>query len=79
MFVHDTIGDFITVIGILVDRQAHCSYPHSNLRAGLAHLKGWLVSIVRETKSEEGRKRLEIRNMNGESAIGNFPSRQPRS
>ena len=37
MSVHDTIGDFITVIRNAGQAgKENCSYPHSNLREGIA-------------------------------------------
>ena len=39
MSVHDTIGDFITVIrNAGLAGKSNCSYPHSNLRAGIAKI-----------------------------------------
>ena len=74
MSVHDTIGDFITVIRNAGQAgKPKCSYPHSNLRAGLASIlkERGFVSDCAETKSEEGHKRLEVhlKYVNGESAI----------
>ena len=74
MSVHDTIGDFITVIRNAGQAgKSTCSYPHSNLRAGLASIlkERGFVSDCAETKSEEGHKRLEVhlKYVNGESAI----------
>ena len=74
MSVHDTIGDFITVIRNAGQAgKPMCSYPHSNLRAGLASIlkERGFVSDCAETKSEEGHKRLEVhlKYVNGESAI----------
>ena len=74
MSVHDTIGDFITVIRNAGQAgKPTCSYPHSNLRAGLASIlkERGFVSDCAETKSEEGHKRLEVhlKYVNGESAI----------
>ncbi|HAE10589.1 MAG TPA: 30S ribosomal protein S8 [Opitutae bacterium] len=74
MSVHDTIGDFITVIRNAGQAgKPTCSYPHSNLRAGLASIlkERGFVSDCAETKSEKGHKRLEVhlKYVNGESAI----------
>ena len=63
MSIHDTIGDFITVIrnaGLAGKDQ--CSYPHSNLRAGIAKIlkdRGF-VRDCRASDSENGFKVLEI-------------------
>ena len=78
MSVHDTIGDFITVIRNAGQAgKPTCSYPHSNLRAGLASIlkERGFVSDCAETKSEEGHKRLEVhlKYVNGESAIKGIP------
>ena len=74
MAVHDTIGDFITVIRNAGSAgKASCQYPHSNLRAGVATIlrdRGF-VEKVSETKSDSGIKHLEIelKYVNGEHAI----------
>jgi len=74
MSVHDTIGDFITVIRNAGQAgRTTCTYPHSNLRAGLASIlkERGFVSECSEGKTEEGHKRIEIhlKYVNGESAI----------
>ena len=74
MSVHDTIGDFITVIRNACQAgRTTCTYPHSNLRAGLASIlkERGFVSECSEGKTEEGHKRIEIhlKYVNGESAI----------
>ena len=74
MSVHDTIGDFITVIRNAGQAgRTSCTYPHSNLRAGLASIlkERGFVSECSEGKTEEGHKRIEIhlKYVNGESAI----------
>lgn len=64
MSVHDTIGDFITVI-----RNAghagkdNCSYPHSNLRAGIAKIlkQRGFVDDFHEADNDKGFKMLEIK------------------
>ena len=74
MAVHDTIGDFITVIRNAGSAgKASCQYPHSNLRAGIATIlrdRGF-VEKVSETNSDSGIKHLEIelKYVNGEHAI----------
>ncbi|MBO94353.1 MAG: 30S ribosomal protein S8 [Opitutales bacterium] len=63
MSVHDTIGDFITVI-----RNAGsvgkdiCSYPHSKLRAGVGRIlkKEGFIKGIRETDGDSSCKQLEI-------------------
>lgn len=74
MSVHDTIGDFITVIrNAGLAGKTSCTYPHSNLRAGLASIlkERGFVSECSEGKTEEGHKHIEIhlKYVNGESAI----------
>ena len=74
MSVHDTIGDFITIIRNAGQAgRTTCTYPHSNLRAGLASIlkERGFVSECSEGKTEEGHKRIEIhlKYVNGESAI----------
>ena len=74
MSVHDTIGDFITVIrNAGLAGRTTCTYPHSNLRAGLASIlkERGFVSECNEGKTEEGHKHIEIhlKYVNGESAI----------
>jgi small subunit ribosomal protein S8 len=74
MSVHDTIGDFITVIrNAGLAGRTTCTYPHSNLRAGLASIlkERGFVSECSEGKTEEGHKHIEIhlKYVNGESAI----------
>ena len=71
MSVHDSIGDFITVIRN-AGRKA-CSYPHSNLRSGIANIlkeRGFLEDCT-ESKAESGIKNLEInlKYVNGQHAI----------
>lgn len=74
MALHDTIGDFITVIRNAGSAgKASCQYPHSNLRAGIAIIlrdRGF-VEKVSETKSDSGIKHLEVelKYVNGEHAI----------
>ena len=58
MSVHDTIGDFITVIRNAGQAgKENCSYPHSNLREGIA--KRDIQSIL-----TEGRAQVEIDTQN---------------
>lgn len=63
MSVHDTIGDFITVIRNAGQAgKTTCTYPHSNLRAGLASIlkeRGFVLDCT-EVKSEKGHKCLEV-------------------
>ena len=63
MAVHDTIGDFITVIRNAGSAgKSTCQYPHSNLRAGIATIlrdRGF-VEKVSETEAESGIKNITI-------------------
>jgi small subunit ribosomal protein S8 len=64
MSVHDTIGDFITVIrnAGLAGKES-CTYPHSKLRAGIAKIlmdRGF-VADCGEGDNEKGFKTLEIK------------------
>ena len=63
MSVHDTIRDFITVIRSAgLAGKSSCSYPHSNLRAGLAKVlkdRGF-VTDCSEVANEKGFKSIEI-------------------
>ena len=74
MSVHDTIGDFITVIRNAGQAgKTTCTYPHSNLRAGLASIlkdRGFVLDCI-ESKSEKGHKCLEVqlKYVDGEHAI----------
>tara|TARA_B100001093_G_scaffold74432_1_gene65167 strand:- start:5882 stop:6280 length:399 start_codon:yes stop_codon:yes gene_type:complete len=74
MSVHDTIGDFITVIRNAGDAgKSSCSYPHSNLRVGIANIlkERGFVENCSEAENEEGLKNIEIqlKYVNGEHAI----------
>jgi small subunit ribosomal protein S8 len=63
MSVHDTIGDFITVIrNAGAAGKAMCSYPHSKLRAGLTHIlkEEGFVNDFREITDKSSHKHLEI-------------------
>ncbi len=74
MSVHDTIGDFITVIRNAGKAgKSSCFYPHSNLRAGIAEIlknRGF-VENCGEASSSKGHKNLEItlKYVDGEPAI----------
>ena len=74
MSVHDTIGDFITVIRNAGQvGKTTCTYPHSNLRAGLASIlkdRGFVLDCT-ESQSENGHKCLEVqlKYVDGEHAI----------
>lgn len=74
MSVHDTIGDFITVIRNAGDAgKSSCSYPHSNLRVGIAKIlkdRGFVESCS-EAENEKGLKNIEIqlKYVDGEHAI----------
>ena len=74
MSVHDSIGDFITVIRNAGSAgKSTCSYPHSNLRSGIANIlkeRGFLEDCT-ESKAESGMKNLEInlKYVNGQHAI----------
>ena len=60
MSIHDTIGDFITVIrnaGLAGKDQ--CSYPHSNLRAGIAKSSKIEALSGGESDSKNGFKVLD--------------------
>ena len=74
MSVHDTIGDFNTVMrNAGTAGKATCTYPHSKLRAGLASIlkERGFVADCSEAKSEQGHKCLEIqlKYVDGEHAI----------
>jgi small subunit ribosomal protein S8 len=74
MAVHDTIGDFITVIRNAGSAgKTTCEYPHSNLRSGIATIlrdRGF-VGNFSEIESDKGVKHLEIhlKYVKGEHAI----------
>ena len=64
MSVHDTIGDFLTVIRNAggVGKEA-CTYPHSKLREGIARIlkeQGYVEDYA-ETADARGHKSLEVR------------------
>ena len=74
MAVHDSIGDFITVIRNAgkVGRDS-CSYPHSNLRLGIVKIlkaRGF-VEDSEESVNEKGIKNINVKlkYVNGEHAI----------
>ena len=74
MSVHDTIGDFITVIRNAGDAgKTACSYPHSNLRVGIAKIlkQRGFVENCSEGQTDKGLKNIEIqlKYVNGEHAI----------
>ena len=62
MAVHDTIGDFITVIRNAGSAgKSTCQYPHSNLRAGIATIlrdRGF-VEEVSESEKIRGYKKTK--------------------
>ena len=63
MSVHDTIGDFITVIrNAGAGGKEVCSYPYSKLREGVARIlkEEGFVDEIRETTDESNHKQLEI-------------------
>tara|TARA_B100000035_G_scaffold92523_1_gene78180 strand:+ start:3335 stop:3733 length:399 start_codon:yes stop_codon:yes gene_type:complete len=64
MSVHDTIGDFLTVIRNAGQAgKDSCSYPHSNLRAGIAKIlkdRGFVHDCL-EGDNDKGFKTLEIK------------------
>jgi small subunit ribosomal protein S8 len=74
MSVHDTIGDFITVIRNAGQAgKSSCSYPYSNLRAGIAKIlkdRGFVLDC-QESDSINGFKSLvlELKYVSGKSAI----------
>ena len=74
MSVHDTIGDFITVIRNAGQAgKPSCTYPHSNLRAGIVSIlkeRGFVLDCS-EAKSDKGHKCLEVqlKYVDGEHAI----------
>lgn len=74
MSVHDSIGDFITVIRNAGSAgKSTCSYPHSNLRVGIAKIlkdRGFLEDLSEGT-NEKGIKNIDIqlKYVNGEHAI----------
>ncbi len=74
MSVHDTIGDFITVIRNAgsVGKES-CAYPHSKLREGIARIlkeRGFLGDYGK-VPDERGRKslQLQLKYVDGEHAI----------
>ena len=79
MAVHDTIGDFITVIRNAGSAgKSTCQYPHSNLRAGIATIlrdRGF-VEKVSETEAESGIKNIEIhlKYVNGSMPSVDYPA-----
>ena len=74
MSVHDTIGDFITVIRNAGKAgKPTCSYPHSNLRVGIVEIlknRGFVESFG-ESSEDGGHKKINItlKYINGQSAI----------
>jgi small subunit ribosomal protein S8 len=74
MSVHDTIGDFITVIRNAGKAgKTTCSYPHSKLRVGIAKIlksRGF-VENCDEQSADNGHKNIQItlKYVDGEHAI----------
>tara|TARA_B100001248_G_scaffold501_2_gene319 strand:+ start:7458 stop:7856 length:399 start_codon:yes stop_codon:yes gene_type:complete len=74
MSVHDSIGDFITVIRNAGSAgKSTCSYPHSKLRVGVAKIlkdRGFLEDLSEGT-NDKGVKNIDIqlKYVNGEHAI----------
>ena len=74
MSVHDSIGDFITVIRNAGNAgKSNCSYPHSNLRYGIVSIlkdRGFVVNCT-ETEGDNGLKNIEVelKYVDGEHAI----------
>ena len=74
MSVHDSIGDFITVIRNAGSAgKSTCSYPYSNLRVGIAKIlkdRGFLEDLTEGT-NDKGVKNIDIqlKYVNGEHAI----------
>jgi small subunit ribosomal protein S8 len=74
MSIHDSIGDFITVIRNAGSAgKASCSYPHSNLRQGIAKIlkdRGFVEELT-EGVNDKGIKKIDIqlKYVNGEHAI----------
>ena len=74
MAVHDTIGDFLTVIRNAGSAgRPSCLYPHSKLRSGIASIlksRGF-VEKFDELESDKGLKQIEIylKYVNGEHAM----------
>jgi small subunit ribosomal protein S8 len=74
MSVHDTIGDFITVIRNAGKAgKTTCSYPHSNLRVGIGKIlksRGFVANCD-EQSAKNGHKNIEItlKYIDGEHAI----------
>ena len=63
MSIHDTIGDFITVIrNAGAVGKTVCSYPHAKLHLGIAQIlkDDGFIKDVREIVDESNHKRLEI-------------------
>ena len=74
MSVHDTIGDFITVIRNAGKAgKEKCNYPHSNLRLGIGKIlkQRGFIKDCQESKTDDGFKTLEIelKYVNGKHAI----------
>ncbi len=74
MSVHDSIGDFITVIRNAGSAgKSTCSYPHSKLRFGIAKIlkeRGFVEDLTEHT-NDNGIKKIDVRlkYVNGEPAI----------
>jgi small subunit ribosomal protein S8 len=74
MSVHDSIGDFITVIRNAGSAgKSACSYPYSNLRVGIAKIlkdRGF-VEDLSEGVNDKGIKKIDIqlKYVNGQHAI----------
>ena len=74
MSVHDSIGDFITVIRNAGSAgKSTCSYPHSKLRVGVAKIlkdRGFLEDLSEGT-NDKGVKNIDIqlKYVNGEHAV----------
>jgi small subunit ribosomal protein S8 len=74
MSVHDSIGDFITVIRNAGSAgKPACSYPYSNLRVGIAKIlkdRGFVEDLA-EGVNDKGIKKIDIqlKYVNGQHAI----------
>lgn len=74
MAVHDTIGDFLTIIRNASNAQkATCTTRYSRMKAGIAQIlkdEGYIADF-REVEGDKGQKSLELKlkYVNSESAI----------
>ena len=74
MAIHDTIGDFLTMIrNSSRAGKSNCITSHSKVRVGIAKIlsEEGFISSYRESKNQRGHKQivLQLKYYNGESAI----------